>query len=970
MTRLPTASGLLALLVLAMAAGPSRAVDELPLTTQERAWLEERDVIRVGPDPSGPPLEFIDEDGVYRGIAADYAALLEERLGVRLEQVRRPTHAEVVASTRRGEVDVWMAAVRTPERDEYMLFTEPYVEFRAVIVVRTEEAGELELSDLSRYRVIGTEGYASVDWLREQVPGIQITTVPSTADALTAVSFGTADAIVVSNALASHYIAELGLTNLRVAGHLEYVWRLSIASRRDVPLLHGILQKALDSIDDEERQAIYLRWVTLDQEASVTASSVRALGLEVILAIVVTLGIVLFLLVRDLFLRGGARRPTKEVTSAASPARWPVLLGLAVALVALAALVVRVDGLLLERARTELGRELSAILGTTTRAVQRWFEDREEEVAAWANDEVLASLTGELARLDRTRESLSESSLQQQLEARLAPILERGSYRGFAVLATDGTVLASDRGGDVGAPILGDSAVDLVELASSNGGGLVTLPERGTGTDFAIMFSAAPILDAAGRNLGILVVRIDPEKGFTEILHRGRMGESGESYAFDRAVRLISESRFDDDLRAIGLVPDLGRSILTVEIRDPGGNLVEGYRPARIREQQPPTLMATSALAGSSGSNLIGYNDYRGVPVIGAWTWDEGRGLGIATEIDAAEAFQPVGATRRLFYLVSSITAVLLVLLTALFLRSQFTQARASEQRAAALARKSLEARLLHKVADHAAEIDSVEGVLQWVVDNVCETIQWPVGHVYLTHQEPEGDGLRGIEEAPTLLSTAIWHLDDPVAFEIFREVTERTAFRSGEGLPGRVFASGEPAWIRNVQIDPNFPRNKLATDLNVRGALGVPIKLRGQVFGVLEFFSLEEMQEDEALLAIMTQIGEQVSRVVERKEAAEQLEAARRAADKANEAKGTFLANMSHEIRTPMNAVIGLTDLLLRHGADAKQRDYVRQDPRSASPCSASSTTSSTSPRSRPASSTSRASRSTSTRCSRTWRP
>ncbi len=178
------------------------------------------------------------------------------------------------------------------------------------------------------------------------------------------------------------------------------------------------------------------------------------------------------------------------------------------------------------------------------------------------------------------------------------------------------------------------------------------------------------------------------------------------------------------------------------------------------------------------------------------------------------------------------------------------------KQAEAALHQKTALLQLLSAVTAAANEAPALESALQRCLDQVCAHTGWPIGHAFMPD---ETDGTR-------LISTRIWHLDDPARFATFRRVTEDVHAATPHGLPGRVVASGQPAWIINVARDPAFHRARMALDIGVKSAFAFPIRAGRETVGVLEFFSPDALEPDAPLLDVMLQIGTQLGRVIERK--------------------------------------------------------------------------------------------------------
>ncbi|MCK4789982.1 MAG: transporter substrate-binding domain-containing protein, partial [Desulfobacteraceae bacterium] len=251
---------------------PEKKESAVVLSAEEKAWLKENPVIRLGNSVDWPPFGFINDEGVYSGIAADYMQVIEKLLGIQIKPVKLNSWKETVDAASKGEVDLLDAVVPTPQRRKFLTFTKPYVSYPIVLFTHKSVDYIADMSVLNKKRVSVIAGSALHDILRNNHPEIEIVAKENAKDGLLAVEGGEASAFIGNLPTASRVISRAGLINLKVAGETPYRYDLTVGINKNKPLLAGLLQKALDVIPEEKHNAIYQKWmsVTFEQQVDYT----------------------------------------------------------------------------------------------------------------------------------------------------------------------------------------------------------------------------------------------------------------------------------------------------------------------------------------------------------------------------------------------------------------------------------------------------------------------------------------------------------------------------------------------------------------------------------------------------------------------------------------------------------------------------------------------------------------------------
>lgn len=307
-------AALLLAVIIALGLCAAQAGEPRPdsLTWEERQWLAEHPVLRLGVGTAFPPYQWVDQEDqgnpVFKGVVSEYVRLLEDRLGVKMEIVFGIPFGQALEMGRNKAIDLFPCLAPTAQRSEFLLFSEPYIAYPSVIITRDDAPVIGGMQDLRGRTVSLVKGQVIHSMVTNRFTHLNLTIVETenAEQDLQAVSFGKADACLMDLGVASYYIQKLHITNLKIAAPTELdKIALAMGVRNDWPMLQSIIDKTLRTITSQEKDAINQRWIQLKYEPGIAPRVV------IQWAAAAGLGTVLVFLVQFLFNRT-LRREIRE----------------------------------------------------------------------------------------------------------------------------------------------------------------------------------------------------------------------------------------------------------------------------------------------------------------------------------------------------------------------------------------------------------------------------------------------------------------------------------------------------------------------------------------------------------------------------------------------------------------------------------------------------------------------------------
>lgn len=244
-------------------------LNTLNLTALELQWIKDHPVVLYSDDVSWQPFVHLNKNKQLEGMSPEFLKHIQKLTGINFKFVPVNSWKKVISLIKNKQITLVLATIATPERKEFVDFSEPYFSSKLAIVTGPDYSYIQQLDELHGKTVVVPASYSTVNYLRANHPQINLKLVSSIDQAFNAVLGGEADAFLGTLAITIYRLQKSRYTTLKISGTIDQNTEVRFMIAKGNNELVSIINKALAKISPKNKQMIINNWFGVKVEQGI-----------------------------------------------------------------------------------------------------------------------------------------------------------------------------------------------------------------------------------------------------------------------------------------------------------------------------------------------------------------------------------------------------------------------------------------------------------------------------------------------------------------------------------------------------------------------------------------------------------------------------------------------------------------------------------------------------------------------------
>ena len=231
----------------------------IDLMQAEKEYLQKNNITYAG-DPNWLPFEAFDNSGNYIGIIADHIVIIENRLNIKFEKVITKNWLDTLKFSRTKKVDIISGDAADAVLNQNYKPIDTYIKSPLVLVTAQYHEYILDLNQIKDKKIAFVSGYGYSADIVKKYPDIKFIECDTIQLGLLGVKTGKYDTFIGSLAMVEYTIVSMGIEDIKIAGQIDILMKVTLFVDKNKPLLHSILNKAMKTISENMQHEILSKW--------------------------------------------------------------------------------------------------------------------------------------------------------------------------------------------------------------------------------------------------------------------------------------------------------------------------------------------------------------------------------------------------------------------------------------------------------------------------------------------------------------------------------------------------------------------------------------------------------------------------------------------------------------------------------------------------------------------------------------